>query len=527
MVGSVVTFYSYKGGVGRSFTTANIAVLLARWGYRVLCLDWDLEAPGLHEYFRPLLGAEPAAGVVDLVDDFLAGRVRPAAHAARLTGAGALDLIAAGRADSRYVGRVQEIDWERLYERGFGEYLEECREQWITDYDFVLLDSRTGVSDIGSICTAHLPDRLVVLYTANLQSVRGAVDIARRANDARDRLPYDRPQLTVLPVLSRFDSREEYSRAEEWRRICLQETKGLYHDWLHQTVSPDAMARHLTLPYVSYWSFGEQLPVREETEPGSDQISYALETIAAVIAHDFDRTDLLAENRDAYVAAVRSKKREFRQDIRISTPRSTVDIATDLVKWLSELDVHATLSLSGNRTMLNRAEDDARHLCLLVDRELSRWQSAELELFLHRTLGQDRRVIPVLTAGTDATALPGYFGNLRYLRLGPARGPANVARDIVDQLNGTATAEPDVLALLRRTAGARLRPVMWLLVDEIVRDLPRADDATAQDLAADLALVIRPRGDDDGRTPVPPAIRTAIESAVKALETSIERKELG
>lgn len=518
--GTVVTFYSYKGGVGRSFVTANIAVLLARWGYRVLCLDWDLEAPGLRDYFRPLLSAEPAAGVVDLVDDFLADRVRPLAHAARLTGAGALDLVAAGRADDRYVGRVQEIDWEGLYDRGFGEFLEECRARWTADYDFVLIDSRTGVSDIGGICTAHLPDRLVVLYTANLQSVRGAVDIARRANEARDGMHFDRSRLTVLPVLSRFDSREEYSRAEEWRRTCLDETEGLYHDWLHQAVSPDAMARHLTLPYISYWSFGEQLPVRDETEPAPDQISYALETIAAVVAHDFDRTDLLAENRDAYVAAVRSKKREFRQDIRISSPRSTMDTADDLVLRLRELGVRAALSLSRDRTMLSHAEDDARHLCLVVDRELSRWQSAELEVFLHRTLGQDRRVIPVLTAGTDAKALSGYFGNLRYLRLGPANGVAEAAREVVDQLNGTDSGDRGLLELLRRSARAKLRPVRWPLVAEIVRDLSMTDDTT--ELAADLAFAIRPRGDADGCVPPPPAVLASIENALSAFEAATE-----
>jgi len=47
----IVTFYSFKGGVGRSMALANIAVLLASRGQRVLCVDWDLEAPGLERYF--------------------------------------------------------------------------------------------------------------------------------------------------------------------------------------------------------------------------------------------------------------------------------------------------------------------------------------------------------------------------------------------------------------------------------------------------------------------------------------------
>ena len=61
----IVTFYSYKGGVGRSFVLANVAVLLARWGCRVLCIDFDLEAPGLHFYFS----TKPEAGFGGIGDD--------------------------------------------------------------------------------------------------------------------------------------------------------------------------------------------------------------------------------------------------------------------------------------------------------------------------------------------------------------------------------------------------------------------------------------------------------------------------
>lgn len=477
MPGTVVTFYSYKGGVGRSFTLANIAVLLARWGHRVLCVDWDLEAPGLHHYFRPLMGDGPTAGVVDVVDDFLAGRFHPAEHTTRLTGVGTLDLLAAGPDDLDYVGRVQAIDWERLYEAGFADYLEQCRDRWTTDYDYVLLDSRTGVSDIGGICTAHLPDRLVVLFTANEQSIRGAVDIARRAGVARDRMPYDRPQLTVLPVLSRFDAREEYDRAESWRRICLDETKGLFRNWIARDVPPELMSRHLTLPYVSYWSFGEQLPVRVESSPTPDQISYALETVAAVVGHHFDRTDLLAENRDAYVASARGGNRTYTHDVRVSTPRSTLDTATELKKELDQLGVRAELSLSGDRSLLARAEDDARHLCLIVDGKVSRWQSAEVELFLHRTLGQDRRLIPVLSQGTRPGALPGYVGNLRFLRFGPAHGPAEVATDLANQLNGGTTVTDPDFADIQRDAADTLLTSSPEDIGERIERVVRAFDA--------------------------------------------------
>ncbi len=47
----IYTFYSYKGGVGRSMALANVAEAFYQQGLRVLLIDWDLEAPGLENYF--------------------------------------------------------------------------------------------------------------------------------------------------------------------------------------------------------------------------------------------------------------------------------------------------------------------------------------------------------------------------------------------------------------------------------------------------------------------------------------------
>src|SRR5262245_49578402 len=67
----IITFYSYKGGVGRSMALANIAELLYRRGLRVIVVDWDLEAPGLENYFlseeQELEMARTQLGVIDLL----------------------------------------------------------------------------------------------------------------------------------------------------------------------------------------------------------------------------------------------------------------------------------------------------------------------------------------------------------------------------------------------------------------------------------------------------------------------------
>src|SRR5215218_10656143 len=65
--GQIITFYSYKGGTGRTMSVANIACILARRlekrdapsdRIRVLAIDWDFEAPGLHRFFLPYLPDE-------------------------------------------------------------------------------------------------------------------------------------------------------------------------------------------------------------------------------------------------------------------------------------------------------------------------------------------------------------------------------------------------------------------------------------------------------------------------------------
>ena len=314
------------------------------------------------------------------------------------------------------------VQWKsrfrRIFTEIFGDYLEICREMWTARYDYVLIDSRTGVSDIGGICTAHLPDRLVVLFTANMQSLRGVVDIAERAGAARDLMPYDRGRLTVMPLLSRFDTREEYGRSEEWRRIALRQTEGMFRDWLNQSIPAEAIARHLTLPYVSYWSFGESLAVHAEANPSADQIGFALETVAAVVAHDFDRTELLVENRDAYVAAARTSNRQFSHDLRVSTPRSTLDLANALIAELRALDVRVELSLSGDRSLLTNLEDDARHLCLVVDGNVSRWQTAEVELFLHRVKDVSKFPLGAWNDAADSRPTCSFVRRGRMLRHG-------------------------------------------------------------------------------------------------------------
>jgi cellulose biosynthesis protein BcsQ/tetratricopeptide (TPR) repeat protein len=203
--GEVITFYSYKGGTGRSMLLANVAWQLAAAGRRVLLMDWDLEAPGLHRYFKPFLGDdpelreqegvmqwltdywdacldEPEAEVSTLVQDYADPRhyVRKLETGSLL--AGGIDLMCAGRQDKLYAQSVADFDFTQLYQKLNGEAFIDLSKRILVGpggYDYVLIDSRTGVSDTSGFCTVALADTLVVCFTYNNQSMTGASQIAR------------------------------------------------------------------------------------------------------------------------------------------------------------------------------------------------------------------------------------------------------------------------------------------------------------------------------------------------------------
>ena len=306
-MGVLYTFYSYKGGVGRSMALANVAAMLSSWGHSVLAIDWDLEAPGLEKYFmkEPSLvegSRKEKPGIVDLVTAF--ENERPLNWEECLlqvypfgkTG-NRLEILSAGQDSPEYVSKLQKIDWRLLFnERQFGAYLEGMRDEWLLKYDFVLVDSRTGITDIGGVCTIHLPDYLVVLFTANDQSLEGVLDVVDRANSKFDQLPeeYERPpKLLCMPVPSRFEYLTEYESATRWLKKFAESLKPIYAEWLPPTVTPDAALEKLFIPNIPFWSFGEGLPVVQEGTTNPRSLGFAYGLLARMLKHRLQWNDAM------------------------------------------------------------------------------------------------------------------------------------------------------------------------------------------------------------------------------------------
>lgn len=196
----VVTFYSFKGGVGRSMALMNCAAKLVQEKKSVLVVDFDLEAPGL-DTFKLNKPRRKLKGVVDYITDYLnhdiAPEIKPYIYASSFKDdSERLWFMPAGRRDADYHKRLNSINWRTLYEKRDGYFLfENLKAQWAeSNLDYVLIDSRTGHTDISSICTRQLPNAVVILFFPNEQNLLGLAPVVKRIRE-QDMRQESHPQL--------------------------------------------------------------------------------------------------------------------------------------------------------------------------------------------------------------------------------------------------------------------------------------------------------------------------------------------
>jgi len=202
------TFYSYKGGVGRSLALANVAALLVQKGHRVVLLDFDLEAPGL-DTFEEFKDAKEKPGIIEYVAEFqrrqIAPEIKPFVHAVKLPDhlRGKLWIMPAGRKDKAYNHLLARTRWAELFnDDGLGApFIENWKLSIEQEFrpDYVLIDSRTGLTEVGGVCTTAFPDLVVMLFGLNEQNVEGTATVAQHIREADlDRPP--RLHFVATPV---------------------------------------------------------------------------------------------------------------------------------------------------------------------------------------------------------------------------------------------------------------------------------------------------------------------------------------
>jgi cellulose biosynthesis protein BcsQ len=419
----ILTFYSYKGGTGRSMALANVAALLASAGKRVLVVDFDLEAPGLSRYFdhlHPDLDDMP--GMIELLLEAMDGNAEQVEwrnYVSRLKGGSlALSIITSGRQDGGYASRVLGFGWKEFFEfREGGSFIERLRRDWNEEFDFVLIDSRTGITDTGGVCTISLPDVIVAVFTANKQSVDGVIDVLRRAQAGRQSLAYDRSPAVILPLPSRIDTRTELEMALHWLDIFADRFAEFYHAWLPADITPRQIIEHTKLPHVSYFSFGEQLPVMTHGTSDPESLGFALNTVASLIAAELGNADEIVLGSPSVII-----RNEVHQDTSwdFFISYTEVDHAwAEWIAWTLEEEGHRVLvqawefvpGVNWIQTMQNRLDGAVRTIAVLSESYLgsafgaAEWQAA----WAQDPTGAERKLLAVRVAPVER---PGLLGSV-------------------------------------------------------------------------------------------------------------------
>lgn len=230
-----ISFYSYKGGVGRSLAVHYFAKQLGEFGKRVVVADFDFEAPGLHHKFK-IPQSDIRSGIVDYVHAFCTESRIPDSigrDCKIVPGMGTerypVLLLPAGASYSHgYWQKLHEIDWKKLLfqPNSFGRafFLEwKLRLEEELKPDVLLIDARTGIHDLTAVTMHLLSDQVLVLGVNNDENIDGCRLLLETLKDRHEPMAGN-PRIAAHFALTRLPVPGPYFSYKKEQEIC-QNTK--------------------------------------------------------------------------------------------------------------------------------------------------------------------------------------------------------------------------------------------------------------------------------------------------------------
>ena len=230
---NVVSFYSYKGGVGRTTSLALTATYLSRKGKNVFVLDCDFEAPGIINFFNSSQSAVAKNGLVEylndklfvdntLLDDYVYNIEKS------YSGSGTINMMSSGNILSDqnnlndYLEGLAKLDMQ-------GSKLVDTIEELINDIqkhyspDLILIDSRTGFNNVFGALAA-LSDHVVVLAGDDVQNQPGIDYVGNLLSHNQTNATF------ILSVISSNFSKRFNNFTQQIKNVYMHDVEVFYFD---------------------------------------------------------------------------------------------------------------------------------------------------------------------------------------------------------------------------------------------------------------------------------------------------------
>lgn len=220
MTGLRTTFYSYKGGVGRTLALLNVGALLASNRRKVVAVDLDLEAPGFGlSTFTRRDASGPGYGISDFLQDRLRGgredlhdfcyRVPPD----RLPDQNAeFYLLPVGTQPGWLTAEIPQFYRDPASDAAelFLLLLDEIEAALAPD--FIFFDSCAGRADIAGVALLELPQVIVAISALNEQNLNGLREVLEqlRAHPARRSNVLTLLALSHVPTMLLAEAKDDW-----------------------------------------------------------------------------------------------------------------------------------------------------------------------------------------------------------------------------------------------------------------------------------------------------------------------------
>jgi MinD-like ATPase involved in chromosome partitioning or flagellar assembly len=201
----IISIHSFRGGTGKSNTTANLAALLAMEGRRVGVIDTDIQSPGIH-----ILFGLQEDDMSHSLNDYLWGRCDIEQAALDVTSRVGADIkgrifLIPSSLKAGEIARVLREGYDvSLLNDGFRELVEKL------ELDELMIDTHPGLNE-ETLLSIAISDVLAIIMRPDQQDYQGTgvtVDVARK-------LEVPHMVLIVNKVPAVFDLDEVKEEVEE------------------------------------------------------------------------------------------------------------------------------------------------------------------------------------------------------------------------------------------------------------------------------------------------------------------------